>query len=99
MKHFASVSFERFMELAVQAGHQNDMPFGDAGHIALSQQLDYIKFALAIAEKLQTTSFDNISMKDIMDAAVKNAGLRVTSPPPLAAFFYRFAHYIANELK
>lgn len=98
MKHFASVSFDRFMELAVQAGHQNDMPFGDSTHITLDQELDYVKFGLAICEKLQTTPFADILMKDIVLIAAQTARLRVTQPYGRAAFFYNFAQNIAKEL-
>ena len=99
MKHFASVSFERFMELAVEAGHQNDMPFGDATHITLDQELDYVKFGLAICQELQTKPFDKFLMKEIVFIAVKTARLRVTQPfGERAAFFYNFAQNIAKEL-
>ena len=101
------------MELAVQAGHVNDMPFSSEQHIGLSQQLDYIKFAHAIAVELQTVEFDKMDISHVLAIATKEGGYRERDLDGLSdkvmmetafnnnqrgMFYFRFAKRIADEL-
>jgi hypothetical protein len=113
MKQAIAIPFNRFMELAVQAGHMNDMPFGSKQNICLSQQLEYIKFAHAIAVELQTIEFDKMDISHVLEIATREANFReidldaldgkammeaAFNNNQLGLFFFRFAKRIADEL-
>lgn len=113
MKQAIAIPFSRFMELAVQAGHVNEGPFGSNRHINLTDQLNYIKFAHAVAVANDQTPILETSMNVVIQMA-KDHG--VYSPRGCAnmseaamtmqtmwehqreLFFVRYAHAIVAEL-
>lgn len=113
MKQAIAIPFSRFMELAVQAGHVNEGPFGSDQHINLTDQLNYIKFAHAVAVANDQTPILETMMNAVIQLAKDHGGY---SPRGCAnmtevamimqtqwehqkeLFFVRYAHAIAAEL-
>jgi len=73
MKNPALVSFDRFMELAIAAGHEDDHPFSPKGHVVQSTQLIYIKFVHLVAAALKEVGGQaiNLMLTHIDDMAVE----------------------------
>ena len=73
MKNPAFVPFDRFMQLAVEAGHEDDHPFSPKGGVVQSTQLIYIKFVHLVAAALQEVGGNpvNIMLTHIDDMAVE----------------------------
>jgi hypothetical protein len=78
MKQAAAIPFQRWMELAVNAGHVNDMPFGGEKHITLDQQLNFIKFVHAYAVELEKVSGDPIliDIERVLEIAAAESNYR-----------------------
>lgn len=114
MRRAINISFSRFMELAVNAGHVNEGPFGSDQHISLTDQLNYIKFAHAVAVANDQTPIIETMMNTVIQMAKDHGGY---SPRECAnmteaaiamqtrwesereMFFVRYAHAIAVELE
>jgi hypothetical protein len=66
------------MELAVLAGHVNDMPFHGEKHITLDQQLNYIKFVHAYAMELEQIAGDasSILIERVLEIAGAESNFR-----------------------
>ena len=81
MKQISAIPFNRFMELAVLAGHTNDMPFGSDTHICSSQELSYIKFVHAIGVELATgISIEHVLLERIIEIATEHGDYKPYKP-------------------
>lgn len=78
MKQTAAIPFQRWMELAVMAGHVNDMPFAGEKHITQDQQLNYIKFVHAYAVELEKVAGDPdmIMIERVLEIAAAESNYR-----------------------